>query len=736
MPKTIIVSNRLPVKLTETDGQFKLAPSEGGLATGLGSIYKQGDNIWIGWPGHEVADDDVKKKVTAQLNEQSLLPVFLTQEEVSQYYEGFSNEVLWPVFHYYASTYANYQQSNWDFYKRVNQKFKDEVIAHAEPGDTIWIHDYQLLLLPDLVRHEIPDISIGFFLHIPFPSYEMFRLIPWRAELMNGILGADLIGFHTYDDTRHFINAATRILPVNSSANIITKGDRTIVAEAFPIGIDDKKYTSLPSEPEVKKNIRLIKDTFGKQKLVLSVDRLDYSKGILQRLQAFEYLLEHYPEAKEKITFYMIVVPSRDTVPQYAHLREQIDKQVGNINATHRTMEWTPIHYFYRSFPLEMLSALYTTADVCLITPMRDGMNLVSKEYIASRINNDGVLILSEMAGASKELIDALIVNPNNTEEVAKTIIKAAYMPLDEQRTRMKQMRQVVAKFNVSHWVKVFMDKLTEVKQLQRSMQTRYVAYGTEQSIINRYSKTNKRIIFLDYDGTLVDFVSNIEQAHPDEELYALFEQLTDDPDNRVVLVSGRRHEHLEKWFGKGKGDIDMIAEHGAWIKRKGASWHRLPGLSARWKEDIRPVLETFVDRTPGTFIEEKSFSLVWHYRKAQKGLGELRAGELMNNLKYLATDKGLQLLPGNKVVEVKNVEINKGRAAMMLIDNTEYDFIMALGDDYTDEDIFRALPESAITIKIGNNVSAAKFYLRTPQEARKLLKNMTEAGVPAQLTK
>ncbi|MGZ3943561.1 MAG: bifunctional alpha,alpha-trehalose-phosphate synthase (UDP-forming)/trehalose-phosphatase [Mucilaginibacter sp.] len=728
MAKTIIVSNRLPVKITVSDGEYKLVPSEGGLATGLGSIYKQDGNIWIGWPGHEVADERDKHTVTSKLKELSLLPVFLSQEEVSQYYEGFSNDVLWPVFHYYASTYANYQQSNWESYKKVNEKFKNAVMAVAEPGDTIWVHDYQLLLLPELIRREMPDISIGFFLHIPFPSYEMFRLIPWRAELINGILGADLIGFHTYDDVRHFINTATRILPVNSSANIITQADRTIVAEAFPIGIDDKKYASLPAEPEVKKNIQLIRNTFPKTKLVLSVDRLDYSKGILQRLHAFEYLLEHYPEAKEKITFYMIVVPSRDTVPQYAHLREQIDKQVGNINATHRTMEWTPINYFYRSVPIEMLSALYYTSDVCLVTPMRDGMNLVSKEYVASRTNNDGVLVISEMAGASKELIDALIVNPNNTEEVAKSIIKAAYMPLDEQRTRMKQLRQAVAKFNISHWVKVFMDKLAEVKQLQRSMQTRYAGHSTEQSIISRYGKTRKRIIFLDYDGTLVDFVSNIEQASPDQGLYELLNQLTEDPANRLVLVSGRKHESLEKWFGK--INMDMVAEHGAWLKKRGASWHKMPGLSAQWKQDILPVLETYVDRTPGAFIEEKSFSLVWHYRKAQKGLGEMRAGELMNNLKYLATDKGLQLLPGNKVVEIKNVEINKGKAAMMLIDNAEYDFIMALGDDYTDEDIFKALPESAITIKIGNNVSAAKFYLRTPWEARKLLKNMTESTI------
>lgn len=728
MSKTIIVSNRLPIKITKNDRGYDLSPSEGGLATGLGSIYKQNANIWIGWPGLEITDEKDQEKVTRQLAKLSLLPVFLSQEEINQYYEGFSNDVLWPVFHYYASTYANYKQSNWDYYKKVNEKFKEAVLRVAKPGDTIWIHDYQLLLLPSLIRNEQPELSIAFFLHIPFPSYEMFRLIPWRAELMEGILGADLIGFHTFDDVRHFLNAATRILPVTSSANIITNGDHSIVVESFPMGIDEKKYASLPNDPEVIKNIELIKDSFKNTKLIISIDRLDYSKGILQRLQAFEYLLQQHPEYLEQITFYMIVVPSRDTVPQYAQLHDQIDKKVGSINALYRTMEWTPIHYYYRSFPIEMLSALYYSADVCLVTPMRDGMNLVSKEYVASRINDDGVLILSEMAGASKELIDALIVNPNNTVEIADNIIRALNMPLEEQQRRMKQMRQMVIKFNISHWVKIFLDKLKEVKQLQRSMQTRYVGLGTGQSIINRYAKTRNRILFLDYDGTLVDFKSNIELATPDKELYNILDQLTEDPANHVVLISGRKHENLEEWFDN--RNIDLIAEHGSWFKKKNTSWHKLPGLSSQWKQDIYPILETYVDRTPGTFIEEKTYSLVWHYRKAQKGLGELRAGELMNNLKYLANDKGLQLLPGDKVVEVKNIEINKGKAALMLIDNDDYDFILALGDDYSDEDIFRALPDSSVTIKIGDSLSAAKFYLRTPTEARRLLKSLIESAV------
>lgn len=272
------------------------------------------------------------------------------------------------------------------------------------------------------------------------------------------------------------------------------------------------------------------------------------------------------------------------------------------------------------------------------------------------------------------------------------------------------------------------MDKLTEVKQLQRSMLTRYIGSATEQSIISRYAKTQKRIIFLDYDGTLVDFKPVIDQAIPDEDLYTIINQLTEDPANHVVIISGRKHDNLGEWFGG--YNIDLIAEHGAWFKKRHSVWHKLPGLSAQWKHDIMQVMETYVDRTPGTFIEEKSYSLVWHYRKAQKGLGELRAGELMNTLKYIANDKGLQLLPGNKVVEVKNMEINKGKAALTMSDGDKYDFIMALGDDYTDEDVFKALPESAITIKIGGNVSAAKFYLRTPSEARRLLKSLAESSL------
>ena len=729
MPKTIIVANRLPVKIQENNNEYNLIPSEGGLATGLGSVYKQDNNIWIGWPG-QVIPEEKHEQITGQLLDLSLIPVYLTQEDILEFYEGFSNDVLWPVFHYYASTYTTYKPSNWDYYKSVNEKFKQVILQNAEPGDTIWIHDYQLLLLPSLIREERPDVSIGFFLHIPFPSHEMFRLIPWRMELLKGMLGADLIGFHTFDDVRHFLSSVTRILPTPVSSNVITYGERSIVVEAFPMGIDEQKYANLTHLPEVREQVNHIEHIFRDNRLILSIDRLDYSKGILQRLQALELLLEEHPEYITQITLYMVVVPSRDTVPQYMYLRDQIDKKVGNINSRYRTIDWTPISYYYRSLSIETLSALYNTADVCLVNPMRDGMNLVSKEYVASRTNNDGVLILSEMAGASRELIDAIIVNPNNVVQVKDAIIDALNMPVEEQRRRMIPMRQLVAKFNVNHWVNIFMERLNEVKLMQRSMQTRHVHSATAQSIINRYHHTSKRIIFLDYDGTLVDFNPNVNQAYPDKELYEILTQLASDPNNRLVIISGRKHENLGEWFGD--KNIYLVAEHGAWFKQQGTDWHKINGLSTSWKKEIQLELEKYVDRTPGSFIEEKTYSLAWHYRKAQPGLGEMRANELMNTLKFLATDKGLQLLPGDKVVEVKNMEINKGKAALSLVDESDYDFIMALGDDFTDEDLFKSLPDSSISIKVGTGASAAKFFVRNPKEVRGLLKALT-AEVPVQ---
>ncbi|HEX6916113.1 MAG TPA: bifunctional alpha,alpha-trehalose-phosphate synthase (UDP-forming)/trehalose-phosphatase, partial [Chitinophagaceae bacterium] len=546
MSKTIIVSNRLPVKILNEDGRFSVKQSEGGLATGLGSIYKRGNNTWIGWPGCITDDPEHEKEISRLLENEQLVPVFLSQQQINLYYEGFSNETLWPIFHY-MSTYAHFELESWKAYVEVNRKFAAAVLERVEDHDTVWIHDYQLLLVPSFLREARPQLSIGFFNHIPFPSYEIFRLIPWRRELIHGILGADLIGFHTYDDVRHFLSTVTHLSGYRSSANVIVAEGRPVVVESFPMGIDDRKFSEAIRDGKVRENIQMLEQLFGDTKMILSIDRLDYSKGILQRLYAFELFLQEQPDYLEKVSLYMIVVPSRDTVPQYKELRDEIDKFVGNLNSRYRTLSWVPVHYFYQSAPFEMLAALYHFAHVCLVTPMRDGMNLVCKEYVASRINNDGMLILSEMAGAAKELVDAWIVNPNNVHEISEAIYVALKMPADEQERRMKQLRYVVSKFNISSWVRNFMDRLNEVKEMQESMQAKRLNLSKEQMIREVYARSGSRALFLDYDGTLVDFQTNIYMARPDEELYKLLQELTADPANRVVLISGRNYQTLEE---------------------------------------------------------------------------------------------------------------------------------------------------------------------------------------------
>lgn len=352
---------------------------------------------------------------------------------------------------------------------------------------------------------------------------------------------------------------------------------------------------------------------------------------------------------------------------------------------------------------------------------MRDGMNLVCKEYVASRSNNDGVLILSEMAGASKELTDALIVNPNNVMQMSEAIKAALTMPAEDQERRMKAMRDIVKRYNINNWVQVFMNRLREVKDMQFSLQTKYIGQRTLEYIKGKYDRASKRLLLLDYDGTLMGFNTSPNKVSPDAELYMLLEQLIKDEKNHIIIVSGRAHTSLDEWFGK--MNIGLVGEHGVWHKQIGMPWSQLEGLTADWKEHILPVLQSFTDRTPGTFIEEKTFSLVWHFRRADDELGDMRAGELMNTLRHAVADLGLNLLAGNKVVEIKNIEVNKGKTALHYTSNNQYDFVLAIGDDTTDEDMFRALKDTnAFTIKVSSNLSAARYYLKDPAEVRLFL--------------
>jgi trehalose 6-phosphate synthase/phosphatase len=723
MAKTIIISNRLPVKMEILPGgEIRFKASEGGLATGLGSVYKQGDNIWIGWPGHFVNNTDEQDHVTRELTKENMRPVFLTADEIKLYYEGFSNEVLWPNFHYFPQLVV-YEDSYWESYEKVNQKFCDTVLQYTEEGDTIWVHDYQLLLLPQLLREKLPRIAIGYFNHIPFPSFEMFRMLPWRKALLMGLLGADLIGFHTYDDMRHFLSSVSRLTPFSVKEQFVQRGDRRIKVESFPMGIDYERYADSAAAPETISQEVEYRTALGGKRLILSIDRLDYTKGIPQRLRAFNEFLIRYPEFKERVSLVMVVVPSRDQVGMYKDLKETVDELVGKINGTHGNMKWTPVHYFYRSIPMQKLSAYYRIADVGLVTPLRDGMNLVAKEFVASKLDKKGVLILSEMAGAAKELSDAILINPFNKNEFVQAMYQALTMPLPEQRSRIEKMQVSLRKYNIHHWVRIFMDGLSEIKQEQEAFLTKQIDETDLPEILSRFEKAPRRFIFLDYDGTLVGFNVNPAACQPDEELLSIFDGLAKDLRNHVIIISGRPHQTLDAWIGK--FPFTLIAEHGVWTKKESGEWSIKENLRKDWKAEIKKIMEAHVDRTPGSFIEEKNFGLVWHYRGVEVGLGELRSRELMSHLRYLASSRGLQVLEGDKVVEVKNIEVNKGIAAFRFISKNPEDLHLAIGDDWTDEDTFSVMPDEAITIKVGHAASKAKYHLDTVGEVREFLKRL-----------
>lgn len=727
MPRIIIISNRLPVTINRKDGELFYYPSAGGLATGLNSLDQSIERIWIGWPGQAVEDPFERASISYRFEKDNMVPVFLNQEDVELFYEGFSNKTIWPHFHYFTQ-YTVYNNAYWEAYQRVNKLFVDAVADRIQPGDMVWVHDYQLMLVPGMLRAISPGLSIGFFLHIPFPSYEIFRTLPWRSEILQGMLGADLIGFHTFGYMRHFLSAVYRITGYEHNFGKINIDDRLVKIDAFPMGIDYEKYGSQLNLDQVSNEVWSFIDRFkNRLRLILSIDRLDYSKGIPQRLVAYEQFLRQHPKYIEKVTLVLVVVPSRSNVDQYQNLKEEVDELVGRINGEFATLNWTPIRYYYRSFAFDDLHALYCSFHIALITPLRDGMNLIAKEFVASKEgDDDGVLILSEMAGAANEMQEALIVNPNNSQQIVDALVHAIEMPEEEKAFALKEMQKKLKKYNVKHWANSFIGQQIEVNKYQQDRQTKLVGEKSQGKILDAYKKAKSRLLLLDYDGTLVGFKNDPNAAAPDEQLMGLLNRIKDHENTKLVIVSGRDRHTLGEWM-KDAG-IEMVSEHGVWLW-KNSHWQLNASVSNTWKPTVRPVLESLVERTPGSFIEEKDYTLAWHYRNIDNELGTNRVREIRDELIYLTANHDLQVLEGNKVVEIRNAGVNKGKAVTLWLNQQHWDFIMAIGDDHTDEDTFQALPPHAITVKVGLDRTSAKFKVRTVEESRSLLEAIADCS-------
>lgn len=724
MSRLLVVSNRLPVSIEQRKNSFNIKPSVGGLATGLGSFYKSYDSSWLGWCG--ITSDNLSKNKINDIkiklkDDYSNIPVFLTENEVNKYYYGFCNRTIWPLFHCFTQ-YVIYDEKQWECYKKVNKKFCDAIIKMAEPDDNIWINDYHLMLLPTMLRKELPDARISFFLHIPFPPFEIFHLIPWRKEILEGLLGADLIGFHIYDYVHNFLDSVYNILGYDHTLGEIITNDRILKVDSFPMGIDYERYANAIELKEVRRNMAQIRRRMGKYKLILSVDRLDYTKGIPQRLEAFEQFLEKYPEYQGKVSLIQVSAPSRTKVYYYQQLKKEVDELVGRINGKYRTFDWNPIWYFYRSFTLENMAALYNMADIALVTPIKDGMNLIAKEFVATKSNDKGVLILSEMAGAAKEMSEAIIVNPNNTNEVIEAIHQAIEMNEDEQIKRNKQMHFRLKRYNVRRWAEDFISSLDNIKNHQNQLTSKYLNNEVINKIVQDYSIASNRLLALDLDGTLIP--SNLEGYTPDKELLNLLKKLSNNPKNKIVILSGRQKYDLEQNFAN--INVGLIAEHGALIKRNG-EWENIEPLDTDWMVKILPIIEFYMDRTPRSFIQQKEFSIVWNYKNVNKKLADIRSIELKNTLKNmaLATNMNLNILQGPKFIEIKQAGINKVRALSFWLDEKNWDFVLAAGDDITDESLFEVLPNYSYSIKVGLTPTEAKWYIDSSEKLIRLLKKL-----------
>jgi trehalose 6-phosphate synthase/phosphatase len=722
MSRLLLVSNRLPVTVkVEKDG-VSVVRSAGGLATGLSGPHERSGGLWLGWPGDVSRLTEAQRaQVETQLAGLRCVPLYLTQGEVSRYYEGYANRVLWPLCHYLLERIPR-QDRDWDAYRKVNERFADLVARHYQPGDTIWVHDYQLMLVPGLLRARLPEARIGYFHHIPFPTGEIYSTLPRREELLRGLLGADLIGFHTLSYVRHFSGALLRLLGLDMDVDRVTYGGRAVRVGAFPMGIDVHSFEALAGDEAVQKEARQFRQGADGQRLLIGVDRLDYTKGIPRRLLAVQRLLERAPAWRGKLRFVQVAVPSRTQVEAYAEYRDQVDELVGRINGLYGTVQNVPIHYLYRSFNQRQLVALYRAADAILVTPIRDGMNLVAKEFCAARTDEDGVLVLSEFAGAAAELGDALIVNAYDVEGMANAIEKALGMPREERRARMRTLRAQVASRDVHWWVRRFLETLESLPARGPRIEP-----ASASAALPRMKAAEHLVLLLDYDGTLVPFAPRPEQAAPDAELRALLERLVARPGTAVHIVSGRKRETLEEWLGA--LPLGLHAEHGLWTRMTPeAPWRSLEGVSQEWKGRVRPLLEEFSERVPGSFVEEKSASLAWHYRQVESEFGAWQARELRLHLADTFGSGPVEVLNGDKVVEVRPRGVHKGRVVGPVLETAAPGaLVVAMGDDRTDEDLFASLPEGGLAIHAGGKPTRATYRVAGPGEVRKLLAALLE---------
>ncbi|KAL0905546.1 hypothetical protein M5K25_023976 [Dendrobium thyrsiflorum] len=744
--RLLVVANRLPVSACRRgEDSWSLEISAGGLVSALLGV-KDVDAKWIGWAGVNVPDVIGQKALIKALAEKRCIPVFLDEQIVHQYYNGYCNNILWPLFHYLGlpqedrlATTHNFQ-SQFDAYKKANQMFADVVNQHYEEGDIVWCHDYHLMFLPKCLKDYNSKMKVGWFLHTPFPSSEIHRTLPSRLELLRSVLAADLVGFHTYDYARHFVSACTRILELEGMPEGVEDQGKLTRVAAFPIGIDSDRFQRALELPRVKDLIIELTQRFAGRKVMLGVDRLDMIKGIPQKILAFEKFLEENPVWCDKVILLQIAVPTRTDVPEYQKLTSQVHEIVGRINGRFGTLTAVPIHHLDRSLDFLELCALYAVTDVALVTSLRDGMNLVSYEFVACQGVKKGVLILSEFAGAAQSLgAGALLVNPWNITEVADSIAKALNMPADEREKRHRHNYAHVTTHTAQDWAETFVSELNDTV-VEAQIRTRQIPPPLPSEIaIGQYLQSKNRLLILGFNSTLTELVESSGRRGGDQikemelklhlDLKDPLKMLCNDPKTTVVVLSGSDRRVLDDNFGE--YNMWLAAENGMFLRLTDGEWMTtMPEhLNMDWVDSVKHVFEYFTERTPRSHFEHRETSLVWNYKYADVEFGKLQARDMLQHLwTGPISNAAVDVVQGNRSVEVRSVGVTKGAAIDRILGEivhskkmvTPIDYVLCIGHFLAkDEDIYTFFEPELPSEPLNSARTKTAEVMKAPAEKR-----------------
>jgi trehalose 6-phosphate synthase/phosphatase len=660
--------------------------------------------------------------------------VALSQSEAEAVEGRFCRSVLWPVLHGLIGNLPLLFEGH-DEYVTLNRRFAHEIARAYQPGDVVWIHDYHLMLAPEMLRGALPHARVGFFLDAPFPAADLFRVLPFREAMLEGMLGADLVGFHTATFMRHFSAAVLRTLGVATEVDELDWRGRRIHTGVFPMGVDVAGIEAMARSCAVSDKVASMRARPGEErKLLLAVDRLDYTQGIVRRLLAFEALLRQRPALKGRVQLLQVTTPTRPLAGSHKEYREQVSRHVGRINGELGNATWMPVNHLVRELPAEEIVALHRAADALVVTPIRDGMNAIAKEFIAARVDDEGVLVLSELTGAACELAEAVHVNPYDVPATAEAFWGALAMPRDERQGRMRALRQRVVSWDRRRWASLFMERLCDPASDRLDVEVRAQVVEELLATVAHAARGGRKVaLLLDHDGTLVPFAPAPELARPDEDVRQLLLALAALPATEVHIVSGRARQTLDQWFGD--LPVGLHAEHGLWSRLPGGIGRQRQTPLRGWWRPALAILRDWAGRTPGSLVEEKPAGLAWHYRAADAEYGATQANDLRAHLQELFSNSPVEIISGHKVIELRPQGVHKGCVASDLLERSPGAFILAVGDDRTDEDLFAALPPDAAAVRVGGGESSAAYRLAGVDDVRRMLRRLVSCLTPERRT-